>query len=336
MDASRQNENSITFSFEAIGTSWIIDVYKTLSPQDEGVLLTQIKNRIKEFDLAYSRFKPDSLVSRMSKHPGNYKLPSDAHPMFELYEDMYKMTRGAFTPLIGNTLHDTGYDAVYSFRPKPQDQITPPPTWQEAIEFNHKSNEILIKKESIILDFGGIGKGYLIDIIGELLKKSGINSFLIDAGGDILHINNTSAAYKGDGNKYKNDANSSAAAYHTHVTSSTNHTIRVGLEHPADKTKVIGVVEIKNQAICASAGNRRAWANYHHIINPHTLSSPTEILATWVIAKTTIIADTLATCLFFEPAETFLNAGYEFEYLIIYPDFSIKKSDGFKAELFTL
>jgi len=307
--SSQQNEKHTTFSFEAIGTSWNIEIHKTLSPEAEGVLLDAIKSRIRDFDMAYSRFKPDSLVSTMSKKPDTYILPRDADKMMVLYEDMYKITKGAFTPLIGNTLSDTGYDAIYSFRPKSPEAITPPPTWAEAIEFNHTTHEILIKKPSIILDFGGIGKGYLIDIVGELLIEYGVDSFLINAGGDIL---------------YKNACKVNLPY------------LRIGLEHPADKTKVIGVTEIYNQAICASAGNRRAWANYHHIINPHTLTSPTEILATWVIADETIIADTIATALFFKDPEIFLEAGFKFEYLIIFPDYTIKKSEGFKADMFTL
>ncbi len=80
-------------------------------------------------------------------------------------------------------------------------------------------------------------------------------------------------------------------------------------------------------------GNRRAWADFHHIINPHTLASPRHILAIWAIAETTLIADAMATCLFFTPADTLL-AHYRFSYLIVKADHTLEMSPDFPAEIF--
>ena len=92
--------------------------------------------------------------------------------------------------------------------------------------------------------------------------------------------------------------------------------LKIGLEHPANPEQVIGVVEIKNQSICASSGNRRKWGKYHHIIDPEKLESADEVLATWVIASKAIIADSLATSLFLVSPEK-LKKEFEFEYLIL-------------------
>jgi thiamine biosynthesis lipoprotein ApbE len=53
----------------------------------------------------------------------------------------------------------------------------------------------------------------------------------------------------------------------------------------------------------------------------------------WVVADSTVVADALTTCLFFVDPETLFGL-YNFEYLIVYKDFSIQKSDSFAAELF--
>ena len=111
-------------------------------------------------------------------------------------------------------------------------------------------------------------------------------------------------------------------------------TLRVGLEHPEDTTSVIGVANISNQSLCGSAGNRRKWADFHHIINPETLSSPKELLAVWVIAKNTLLADILTTGLFFVSPDSLLKH-FKFEYLILRPDYSVEKSEGFNVELYT-
>ncbi len=109
--------------------------------------------------------------------------------------------------------------------------------------------------------------------------------------------------------------------------------LSIGLEHPGNFEQVIGIAKIQNESIAASSGNRRAWDKFHHIINPKTLESPKNILATWVVAKKAIIADGLATCLFFVPKEK-LEKYFDFESLVLFPDYTFEKSNNFPAELF--
>ncbi len=286
------------FEFEAIGTSWKIDIQDDLSKEGEVVLLEKINDRITKFDSDYSRFRSDSLVTKMSKESGEFMLPDDADQMISLYKKMYDVTSGLVTPLIGQVLVDLGYDANYSLLPK---KATKPKTWDEVLSWD---NPKLYLSEPTLLDFGACGKGYLVDIVSEIIESEGIKSYCVDAGGDM---------------RYKNIS---------------GEKLKVGLEHPTDTTMVVGVAEILNQSLCGSAGNRRKWADFHHILNPETLNSPKEILAVWTMAENTILADILTTGLFFVSPEELLKH-FSFEYLIIYADYSMKKSYGFSAEIFT-
>jgi FAD:protein FMN transferase len=284
------------FIFEAIGTRWVIDVLTPVSTQTEQEVLIAIHERIEAFDKTYSRFRADSVITKMSQKAGEYIVPNDATPLLSLYKELYSLTDGAFTPLIGKTLEEAGYDASYSLASK---KLHHPPRWEDVIIFLPPKLQI---KKSIVLDIGACGKGYLVDLVSELLVSFGITSYCIDAGGDIL--------YKTDSEK----------------------PIRVGLEHPENLKQVIGVAEILNQSICGSAGNRRKWGKYHHIIDPKTLQSPQHLLATWVIADTALIADALATCLYFVEPEKLQK--FSFQYLMLYPDYSIKMSPDFPAEIY--
>lgn len=285
------------YRFEAIGTSWQIDIEDDITREQETELLEAIKKRIAVYDAHYSRFRSDSLVANMSQKAGEYTLPEDGKELFDIYKKMYASTGGAVTPLIGQALVDAGYDAQYSLETKPMQKT---PAWDEIIEYDFPK---LILKKPALLDVGAAGKGHLIDIVSQLLQGRGVTSFCVDAGGDI------------------------------HYQNAANHTLRVGLEHPGDSAQVIGVATILNQSICGSAGNRRAWGEFHHIINPHSLTSPKHILAVWAVAKTTILADALTTALFFTPAQQLKNE-YEFEYVIVREDFSVEKSPNFSGELF--
>lgn len=289
--------SSTVADFEAIGTRWQIEVFDSVLPERWKFIEQKVKKRIEQFDQTYSRFRRDSWIWRLSEQVGEYTLPADAEPLFSLYKRLYHITRGAFTPLIGQLLVDAGYDANYSLQPG-----TPlmPPTWDEVLGYQPP---LLKMKRPALLDIGAAGKGYIVDIVGGVLESEGISSYCIDAGGDILSHGN-------------------------------DRPLRIGLEDPNNLDQVIGVVHLVNQSICGSAGNRRTWGAYHHIIDPRTLQSPRHIAATWVVADTALVADALATCLFFTEVEELLLY-HKFEYLILYPDYSIKKSNDFPAEIFS-
>lgn len=284
------------FNFGAIGTKWQIDIYLPLALQEEKKIFDAITSRIDEFDKTYSRFRKDSLITAISINSGDYVLPSDAKEIFDLYYSLYLETGGLFTPFVGQILSDAGYDAEYSLKQK--DILKSPPNWESMIDFE---DPVLHVKKPVLLDFGAGGKGYLIDIVSGVIEKFGILEYCIDAGGDILR--------KGNGQ------------------------MRIGLEDPEDTSKAVGVFNLGNGSLCGSAHNRRAWLDFTHIINPVTLSSPKNISAVWVYATSGILADSLATCLFFVNAIN-LKRKYNFEYLIMYNDRTTEKSDNFDAEIF--
>ncbi len=296
MPSKRSNskpKHSITFEFDAIGTHWSIELFDRDALPDG--LAAAIRQRIDIFDKSYSRFRDDSLIAEMAHSPGNYLLPEDAKPMFDMYLDLYTQTNGDVTPLIGQTLVDAGYDAQYSFKPK---VLNKPPTWDDALTYTFPNLRV---KHPVLLDVGALGKGYLIDIVADVVESFNLQNFVVDAGGDMII-------------RGKNE-------------------IKVGLENPDNTDEAIGFVRLQTGALCGSAGNRRKWAQYHHIINPKKLSSPDHIKAVWVTAESTMIADGLTTALFFVTPDK-LQKQYSFEYAIVNSDNSLVCSQAFPGEFF--
>ncbi len=264
MMQSKKSNFKHKHSFEAIGTSWTIEA--------DAIDIEKIKARIAEYDKNYSRFRTDSLVWKM-RTPGEYILPDDAKSLFDLYQKLYLLTDGKMTPLIGTVMEQSGYDKDYSLTEK---KLETPPLWDEALEYDFPK---LIVKKPVLIDIGAIGKGYLIDIAGDMIP----GNYVIDAGGDI---------------KVK------------------GITQTIGLENPDDTHQVVKTVEIKDKSIAGSSGNRRKWGRFNHIIDPFRLESPEHIKATWAIADTAILADGLASALYFaDPGE--LKKHFDFEYYII-------------------
>jgi len=288
----------IRFRFEAIGTSWQIEIYEPTFDLDVAVLRAAVKRKIGAFDRHYSRFRDDSLVAAMSRKAGRYKLPADAQPMVDLYQQLYEITNGALTPLIGQLLSDAGYDAKYSLHPG---KLCQPPQWEHVLSYDFPTLTVM---QPVLLDFGAAGKGYIVDQITELISRRGISTFCVNAGGDIVQ------------------------------RSLSNEKISVGLEHPDNSDQIIGVASIVNQSLCGSAINRRVWGGFHHIIDPFALASPRHIKALWVAADTALLADALSTALFFVSPDV-LARYYTFEYALIRDDYSLEHSTMFPAEFFT-
>jgi thiamine biosynthesis lipoprotein len=287
-----------TTTFAAIGTHWKIDVHEKLSANEWANLKQAIQSRIELFDRTYSRFRADSMVSRMSNRPGTYELPSDADALLAFYQQLYDVTDGLVTPTIGSVISDLGYDDIYSLQAK--SSIAPAPTWHDTME--HHGSRLSIK-QPVLLDFGAAGKGYLVDIVGDIIESFNIRSYGINAGGDIL--------------------------YH----SADEKPVEIGLENPFDSQEVIGSVTLTSGSLCASSTTKRAWGEHHHIAHPAGNSVSGELVAAWVLADTTMLADGLATALFFVAADR-LQEEFEFEYALLKTGMELEYSRGFPLKMF--
>lgn len=285
------------FSYESMGTQWNISIWDEIADEILKEYEAEIKKQSTEFDHAFSRFIKTSLIWKLTEQRGKVKVPKDLVSMLRLYQQLHDLSGGKCNPLIGFALSDLGYDAEYSLETKKD--VRPVPDFHAALSII--DDEHIELKESVLIDLGALGKGYFVDKISAFLKEKGIKKYLVDGSGDIY--------YSGNGTP-----------------------IRAGLEHPGDAKKAIGVLEMKEGAMCSSAGNRRKWGKYHHTVDPHTLTSPGEIIATWVTADSAALADGLATCLFFCAPEKF--APLKFEYCLLNPSYHVKRSAGFVAELF--
>lgn len=280
------------FSFDAIGTKWEILTANELTANLKEVLL----DRIESFDKTYSRFRDDSLVSKMKHQTGVFKFPKDDEKLIDFYIKLYELSAGKFTPLIGEALERAGYDADYSLVSQKQQDI---PRLESVMDIKGTS---ITTAQTVTIDIGAAGKGYLVDILASILDEHKLKEYVIDASGDLIHKGPIET--------------------------------RVGLEDPRNPEKVIGIVSIQNKALCASATNRRAWGEgMHHIFDPLTKKPVSEIIATWVIADSTMVADGLATALFFMNPNV-LAQEYRYQYVRMHSDGSLDYSHNFSGELF--
>lgn len=126
-----------------------------------------------------------------------------------------------------------------------------------------------------VIDVGALGKGRLVDVVADHLltlpEATAEGGVVVDAGGDIRVLGAPAAPE------------------------------RIALEHPYDPSRAVGVWQLTTGALCASAVNRRAWGEgLHHVLDARTGEPVRQVAATWALAPTAMLADALATALFFD------------------------------------
>jgi thiamine biosynthesis lipoprotein len=291
------------FTFEAIGTQWEIE---TREPLDRR-LQQRILERIEQFDATYSRFRPDSLVSRVAAAPegGCFDFPDDSAALFDLYDRLHAATGGAVDPLVGRDLELLGYDSAYSLTPasdlvRAEAHARGRATWSTDVGRDGTS---LVTQRPLVIDVGAAGKGCLVDIVSEMLREAGLVHFVVDGSGDLRHSGQSS--------------------------------VRVGLEHPFEPRLMIGVANLQGRALCASAVTRRAWGDgLHHVLDARTGIPVRDVVATWVIADDAATADGLAMALFFAGADNLAEV-FRFSHVRMFADGRAEISQNFDGELFS-
>lgn len=303
---------------------------------------------LRTYEHTLSRFREDSLVAAMRRatHGGSFDFPDWAGGLFDLYDALHEASDGAIDPCVGEDLTRLGYGPAYTFAAQPNARayagaVHGRATWHGSVE---RHGCTLITRGPVSLDFGACGKGYAVDLIAALLRDSGCNTerndernternadhhagpnanraadraLVIDAGGDLL----------------------------VHLTQSPDQPVplRVALEHPSDSTQAVGVAEIMDGALCASAPSRRHWGEQsgmrlHHLLNAIDGMPADSVAAAWAYvpqqaAFPCATADGLATALFVTPPDR-LRARFRFECAFIDADGMLHASQDFPATLF--
>lgn len=303
---------------------------------------------LRTYEHTLSRFREDSLVAAMRRatHGGSFDFPDWAGGLFDLYDALHEASDGAIDPCVGEDLTRLGYGPAYTFAAQPNARayagaVHGRATWHDSVE---RHGCTLITRRPVSLDFGACGKGYAVDLIAALLRDGGCNTerndernternadhhagpnanraadraLVIDAGGDLL----------------------------VHLDQSPDQPVplRVALEHPSDSTQAVGVAEIMDGALCASAPSRRYWGEQagmrlHHLLNAIDGMPADSVAAAWAYvpqqaAFPCATADGLATALFVTPPDR-LRARFRFECAFIDADGMLHASRDFPATLF--
>ena len=266
-----------TFSKGLMGVPFQITLYA----KDEDTANKAIKSaykRVNELNAILSDYDPKSelmLLCKASQKGKPIKVSDDLLTVLMAAQELSKKTDGAFDVTVGPMVkawRRTRRSRQFPSKRKIE-RLQQQVGWRFMV-INKQQKTVELQKEGMLLDLGGIAKGYAADEILLLLKKQGISSVLVNAGGDIV---------VGDAPPGKEGWKIGIAA----------------LQKPnAPPTQF---VLLKNSAI-ATSGDAYQYVElrgkrYSHIVNPHTGLGLTSRSSVSVIAPTGMQSDSLASAI---------------------------------------
>ena len=141
------------------------------------------------FEAKYSRFLPDSLISRINGAAGRVPVAIDAEAeqLFALCDQMHFITRGVFDPSALPLIQLWNWKADPPMIPSDDaiDAAKQRVGWRKV---QRAPSSIFLPLAGMGLDLGGMGKEFAVDCVAQLLASRGAIAVLVDFGADVRVI----------------------------------------------------------------------------------------------------------------------------------------------------
>lgn len=253
--------------FRAMGS----EVHLVVAPGALGAaevdrLLDGAEARVGALEQRWSRFRPDSELSRLNAGgAGPQPVSGETAAVLALALEGWERTAGRFDPTVHDALVAEGYDRSFDAvaEPAPLDatggprpdapvelvgprEVTPRPVvGAERIALDADAGTVTLGA-GVHLDLGGIGKGRTADLVAHELVAAGAAGACVNLGGDV--------AVAGDGPDDGGWA--------------------VAVDDPFRRDTDLAVVVLATGAVVTSSAARRRWLGpngpAHHLIDPST------------------------------------------------------------------
>jgi len=136
-----------------------------------------------DLDNRLSTYKNDSEISRLNRN-GQLDVSTVTRKVLERSLEMSELSHGAFDVTIGSVTHGV-YRFGYENEQLPSKLQLQKAQQSVGVNRIHLEESRVRISEGTIIDLGGIGKGYTVDLAMETLQNKGISKAIVAASGDI-------------------------------------------------------------------------------------------------------------------------------------------------------
>ncbi len=229
---------------------------------------------MRRVDASMSPYIETSELAKINREASQHPVKISAEMMSQLQQSLHysQLTDGAFDISFASV----GY--LYDYREHIQ------PTQQQidshldavdyrAIKLDPEKSTVHFMKPGMRIDLGGIAKGYAVDRGADILIARGVRNAIVTAGGDSRII----------GDK-------------------RGRPWMVGVKNPRDREKVSVMLPLADTAISTSGDYERYFMDgdrrVHHILNPKTGKSASDVQSVSVLAPRGFDTDPLTKIFF--------------------------------------
>jgi len=231
----------------AMGTDCLLILH---GPEDDGAgeeALARAEDQVRRYEERFSRFRPDSDLSRLNESPGEQvRVGTELGGLLARSLEYARISGGLFDPVVLDDLLLLGYDRTFDeVRAHPQRKAAaqaPRFRWRDVVV--DVAHRVVTRPCGARIDLGGIAKGAAADAaIAELASYAGA---LVDLGGDI-RVSGRPA-----------DADSWIIA----------------VEDGQSDDGTLDYIGLRDGAVATSSRRKRRWVSdneiVHHIIDPRS------------------------------------------------------------------
>lgn len=146
-------------------------------------LIADVVGRLRDWEVRWSRFRPDSELSALNRSAGDPTLVApDTAQLIALAIDAWHLTDGRFDPTVHDAVVAAGYGRPFAEGPTLARPPTPPPGPAE-ISVDPVSGVVSLPP-NVRLDLGGVAKGHAADLLVSRLRSRGATGAAVTIGGD--------------------------------------------------------------------------------------------------------------------------------------------------------
>ncbi|MCH7871501.1 MAG: FAD:protein FMN transferase [Planctomycetes bacterium] len=238
-------------SHEAMACTWEIHILGDDPTYAEHAARAAF-DEIDRLELELSRFVEHSDISRINALRAGESacIGIDAFDCLRMASELHTETNGAFDVSIGALLEDAA--------------DTTSPFGMSHLALDAKSRNVTVDIDGLIIDLGGLAKGYAVDQAVEILREWSIEAALIHSGQSTVYALGSPPGQPG---------------------------WTIAIRDPSDHAKTLARVCLRNRALSGSG----TALHGPHIIDPRTGAPAACPLASWAVASSAAISDALST-----------------------------------------
>jgi len=245
VSTSRSNDSPFRTSFLVFNTQATVTIFDD-EHEKAAEACRDLIGKLTELHLTINAFDEASELSRLNATAA--EQPFRCSPLlWDIIlksEEAWKLSNGLFDVTVGPLLALWGFHAKQDRLPTQQDiDAVLKLIGFDKLILDKNAHTLQFPCNGMRLDFGGIAKGYALQLAMDVLNAHNRQSYLIDLGGNI----------------YRTD---------------TPEGDIIGITNPIDKTKLLGTVKLHGQCIATSGNYERfriiQCKRIAHIMDPRT------------------------------------------------------------------